>query len=298
MVGYPESLTDPSYRGQILILTFPIVGNYGVPPHKIIDELPAYFESLQIHIAALVVGYYSEDFSHYLAESSLSDWLKKEGVPAICGVDTRALTKKIRESGVLLGKLICQGEDVMTLPWCDPNAKNLVAEVSIKTVKTHNPPQGVAKTGLRVLCLDVGMKTNQLRCFLNRGCQVKVVPWDYKVQDEDPMTFDGLFISNGPGDPATLISTIANIRALLEKKTKPIFGICLGHQLLALAAGAQTKKLKFGNRGHNIPCIDMNTGKCYITSQNHGYAVDVETLQDGWQEYWVNANDGSNEGMH
>ncbi|TPX69761.1 hypothetical protein SpCBS45565_g02192 [Spizellomyces sp. 'palustris'] len=324
MVGYPESLTDPSYRGQILVLTFPLVGNYGVPSRKDVDthlnNLQNYFESVEIHIAALVVGHYSHDFSHYLADSSLATWLKENNVPALYGIDTRALTKKIRTKGVLLGKVlfpkalvgpgITGQEDSTALPWmseysdvawCDPNSRNLVAEVSVKKPIVYTPQdeskwvRGTNGKVLRVLAIDVGLKNNQIRCFLKRGVEVKVVPWNYDfIADRD---YDGLFISNGPGDPTTLKETIERLAKLMKAADKPIFGICLGHQLIALASGAQTKKMKYGNRGHNIPCTNLQTGRCYITSQNHGYCVDVETLTPGWREYFVNANDGSNEGI-
>ncbi|KAH8735673.1 hypothetical protein BGZ61DRAFT_340614 [Ilyonectria robusta] len=326
MVGYPESVTDPSYRGQILVITFPLVGNYGVPSRETIDELlgdlPAHFESSQIHIAGLVTASYSgEDFSHFLATSSLGTWLKEQGIPAMYGVDTRALTKKLRESGSMLGKMRLESkaltngsvsqidgplapapiETFEQLDWVDPNTKNLVAEVSIKAPKLYKPSASVARKHpsgrtIRVLCLDVGMKYNQLRCFLKRGVEVLVCPWDYDLvgaADE----FDGLFLSNGPGDPSVLENTVKNIAAVIEKNHIPVFGICLGHQLLARASGAQTVKMKFGNRGHNIPCTSMVTGKCHITSQNHGFAVDAKSLSGGWKELFVNANDGSNEGI-
>ncbi|KAF4467886.1 hypothetical protein FALBO_5232 [Fusarium albosuccineum] len=327
MVGYPESVTDPSYRGQILVITFPLVGNYGVPSREAMDELlgdlPAHFESSEIHIAGLVTASYcGEDFSHFLATSSLGTWLKEQGVPAMYGVDTRALTKRIREKGSMLGKMRLEARGLANgapngqieaplaatpldhfeqLEWVNPNTKNLVAEVSIKAPKLYKPPPSVARKHpsgrtIRVLCLDVGMKYNQLRCFLKRGVEVLVCPWDHDLSgaiDE----YDGLFLSNGPGDPAVLENTVKNIAAVLEKNQTPVFGICLGHQLLARASGASTTKMKFGNRGHNIPCTSMVTGKCHITSQNHGYAVDAESLTGGWKELFVNANDGSNEGI-
>ncbi|KAK7956037.1 URA2-multifunctional pyrimidine biosynthesis protein [Apiospora aurea] len=323
MVGYPESITDPSYRGQILVITFPEVGNYGVPSREQIDELlgdlPEYFESSQIHVAGMVVASYSgEQYSHYLATSSLGTWLKEQGVPAVYGVDTRALTKKLRENGSTLGRLLLEKPGMTKSPegisqdsweshfekveWVNPNEKNLVAEVSIKTAKLYSPkPEKALKhpsgRNLRVLCLDVGMKFNQLRCFLKRGVEVMVCPWDYDFSTEAGKQYDGLFISNGPGDPAVLEQTIKNISATMEINRTPVFGICLGHQLLARATGATTKKMKFGNRGHNIPCTSMVTGKCHITSQNHGYEVDAKSLSADWQELFVNANDGTNEGI-
>ncbi|KAG0253856.1 hypothetical protein BG011_006118, partial [Mortierella polycephala] len=319
MVGYPESLTDPSYRGQILVLTFPLVGNYGVPSRETMDpllkDLPKYFESNEIHIAGLIVGQYSQDFSHFLAASSLGAWLKEYNIPAIYGIDTRAMTKKIRSKGVMLGKILFPvavvGPTVVpadaewmgeyqNVDWVDPNDRNLVAEVSLKEPKLYSPEPSTAVMGpngktLRILAVDVGMKYNQIRCFVARGVEVKVVPWDYDFNADTD--YDGLFISNGPGDPTTTKITIANLTKALQVARTPIFGICLGHQLLALASGGTTKKMKFGNRGHNIPCTDMVSGRCYISSQNHGYAVDVDSLPDNFMELFVNANDGSNEGI-
>ncbi|KAJ5083347.1 Carbamoyl-phosphate synthase large subunit [Penicillium angulare] len=324
MVGYPESITDPSYRGQILVVTFPLVGNYGVPSREEMDEvlqsLPKYFESNQIHVAALVVAAYAgEDYSHFLAKSSLGEWLKEQGVPAIHGVDTRALTKRIRQKGSMLGRLLLQksgdansvvaASEVANwkshfeeIEWVDPNTKNLVAEVSIREPRLYSPPADVAlkhPSGrtVRVLCLDVGMKFNQLRCLLSRGVEVMVVPWDYDFPALAGKDYDGLFVSNGPGDPATLTTTVNNLAKTLKEARTPVFGICLGHQLIARSVGATTSKMKFGNRGHNIPCTSMISGKCHITSQNHGYAVDASSLQNGWEELFVNANDGSNEGI-
>lgn len=332
MVGYTESLTDPSYQGQILILTYPLIGNYGVParPSFPLDTLPTEFESSRIHVSALVVGYYSEEFSHFLASSSLGVWLKENGVPAICGIDTRALTKKIREKGSLLGKLLATKfppssglsaglqptsrdasphfserwrEDYIDIPFNDPNNSNLVAEVSISEPRTFNPSKEVllhpSGRPLRVLALDVGMKYNQIRCFLSRGMEVKLVPWDYDFLAPSEEPYDGLFVSNGPGNPATVVSTIRRLTMALEDShPKPIFGICLGHQLLALAAGASTSKMKYGNRGQNIPCIEASSGRCFITSQNHGFQVDTSTLPIGWKELFQNANDQSNEGIY
>ncbi|KAL2359687.1 hypothetical protein RJZ56_007465 [Blastomyces dermatitidis] len=340
MVGYPESITDPSYRGQILIITFPLVGNYGVPSRETVDELlgqdmPKYFESSEIHVAGLVVANYcGEDYSHFLAESSLGKWLKEQGVPAMYGVDTRALTKRIREKGSMLGRMLLQkpGVSVETLnsdapkngsttavvddeeksdlwrasfeqiEWMDPDKRNLVNDVSIRKPQLFSPPKDSVLSHpcgrpIRVVCVDVGMKYNQLRCLLARGVELLVVPWDYDFPSLAGKEYDGLFLSNGPGNPATLSKTVENIRTAIKDSRTPIFGICLGHQLLARAAGASTIKMKFGNRGQNIPCTSLISGRCYITSQNHGYAVDSMTLPEGWEELFVNANDGSNEGI-
>ncbi|KAL8283595.1 hypothetical protein RQP46_005390 [Phenoliferia psychrophenolica] len=325
MVGYPESLTDPSYAGQILILTYPLVGSYGVParPAKGSTELPEHFESAKIHVAGLVVGSYSgagKDFSNHLAESELGQWLKEEGIPAVYGIDTRDLTKKLRERGSTVGRLqrrkaaaasaatssaAASWRDAYEkVPYHDPNEDNLVADVSRKDAILYKPT-GTAKPllhpsgrPLRILCVDVGMKYNQIRCFTKRGVELKVVPWDYDylVKTEEP--FDGLFVSNGPGDPATLTATVDILARALALAQFPIFGICLGHQLLGRASGASTLKLPYGNRGANIPCTSLISGRCYITSQNHGYAVDTASLTGGWKELFVNANDGSNEGIY
>lgn len=318
MVGYPESITDPSYEGQILVITYPLIGNYGVPDQNlkcdIVEQLPKYFESNRIHIAGLVVAHYTEEYSHYLAKSSLGQWLQREGIPAIYGVDTRALTKKLRTEGSTLGRLAIQkpktaSKDVIgkldwkpffEVPaWVDPNVKNLVAEVSTKEPVLYIPQNGArtdkyGKT-IRILAIDVGMKYNQIRCFVARGVELKVVPWDYDFSAEK---YDGLFISNGPGDPQILDSLVERLSKVLLEGHTPVFGICLGHQLMARASGASTLKLKYGNRGHNIPCTSSISGRCYITSQNHGFAVDTTTLTSGWKELFVNANDGSNEGIY
>ncbi|KIP04431.1 hypothetical protein PHLGIDRAFT_109615 [Phlebiopsis gigantea 11061_1 CR5-6] len=334
MVGYTESLTDPSYEGQILILTYPLIGNYGVPARPATadpEKIPHDFESSRIHVAAVVVGYYSEDYSHFLADSSLGQWLKESGVPALYGVDTRALTKKIREKGSMLGKLLARNPDApvgharkpsgagsrapsppnstswrdeyLDVPFSDPNQQNLVAVVSTPIPRIYRPvveprmhPSG--SRPLRVLAVDVGMKYNQIRCFTHRGVELKVVPWDYDYLAPSEEPFDGLFISNGPGDPTMVKPTIDRLAKTMERADRPIFGICLGHQLLALAAGASTSKMKYGNRGHNIPCTDALSGRCYITSQNHGFQVDTATLPAGWKELFRNANDESNEGIY
>ncbi len=286
MVGYPESLTDPSYRGQILVLTYPLIGNYGVPGDEK-DEfgLPKNFESEKLQVSGLVVADYSEKYSHWNARKSLSEWLKEHNVPAICGVDTRMLTKKLREKGVMLGK-ITSGSDDAKLE--DPNARNLVAEVSTGEKRVYN--EGGKK---KIVLVDCGAKLNIIRSLVKRDCEVIRVPWNYDFLKED---FDGLLISNGPGDPKMADATIKNVAAAM-KKGVPILGICLGNQILALAAGGSTYKLKYGHRSQNQPCIEQGTERCHITTQNHGFAVDMKSLGSDWEEWFINANDGTNEGL-
>src|SRR5688572_21198474 len=274
MVGYTEALTDPSYRGQIMVLTYPLVGNYGVSNH---------FESPKIQATALVVSELAEQYSHAAALKSLPQWLHEEGIPCLAGVDTRALTKRLRTQGCMLGKIITNEE----LDFHDPNRENLVAAVSCERRTAY---LGNEKT---VVVVDCGAKGSIIEELRRRGLTVIRVPWDYDFLRED---FDGIVVSNGPGDPTACGKTIENLSNAL-KLNKPILGICLGHQLLALAAGANTYKLKFGHRGHNQPCVEAGTGRCYITSQNHGFAVDDSTLPEGWHPWFKNANDGPNEGM-
>lgn len=291
MVGYVESISDPSYAGQILVCTYPLVGNYGVPDRK-------FFESNKAQIAGLVVAEYSENYSHHAAKKSLADWLKESGIPAITGIDTRALTKKLRERGVMLGQLIHTGS---AKKFIDPNEENLVARVSVKKREVHGPSTslGTSKSPLTLVAIDCGMKENILRSLVSRlpaqagGVRVVRVPWDYDFTAEQ---YDGVVISNGPGDPTMCAPTIEHIRKAMGAK-KPILGVCLGNQLLALAAGASTYKLKYGHRSQNQPCIDLETGRCYITSQNHGYAVDAKTLPHDWAVWFTNANDKSVEGI-
>ncbi len=286
MMGYPESMTDPSYRGQILVLTYPLIGNYGVPDDSMSDDMPVHFESSSIHIRGLVVSDYSAEHSHWNAKRSLSEWMAEQNIPGIYGIDTRALTKKLRHKGVMLGKIVAD-EDVKI---DDPNKKNLVAEVSVSEPKFYKA-EGEKK---KVLLIDCGVKHNIIRCFLKRKVSVYRVPWDHDFLDELEQ-HDGLFISNGPGDPKMCKATIKNLSKAMKMK-KPVFGICLGNQLLALAAGGNTYKLKFGHRSQNQPCIDMETGRCYITSQNHGFAVDSRKLDD-FVPSFMNANDNTNEGL-
>ena len=288
MVGYPESMTDPSYSGQILCLTYPLIGNYGVPEYQK-DEfgLLKSFESDKIHIKGLVISDYSEKYSHWSAIKSLDSWMKENNVPGLYGIDTRELTKKLRNHGTMLGKIVVDSDILLY----DPNKENLVAEASIKKPIVYT-------TGKKkVILIDCGCKNNIIRNLLQRGISVIRVPWDYDFHD-GKYEYDGIMISNGPGDPKMCISTIANIRKEMQKKSPmPIFGICLGNQILALASGADTYKLKFGHRSQNQPCTEAGTKRCYITSQNHGFAVDTKTLKPDWEPWFTNANDGTNEGI-
>jgi carbamoyl-phosphate synthase small subunit len=284
MVGYPESLTDPSYRGQILTFTYPLIGNYGVPGYEKENNLLKFSESDKIQIQGLVISDYSWDYFHWNAKKSLSDWLIEHQIPGIYGVDTRELTKKLRKNGTMLGKIIFNNEKPLLK---DPNKRNLVSEVSIERKITYK------KGRKKVILVDCGTKNNIIRAFLRRDFTVIRVPWNYDFSNEDA---DGIIISNGPGDPKKCVDTIENIKKAMSKKI-PILGICLGSQILGLAAGADTYKLKYGHRSHNQPCIESGSNRCYITSQNHGYAIDSETLPEDWREWFYNNNDGTNEGI-
>ena len=288
MMGYPESLTDPSYAGQILTFTFPLVGNYGVPPFTLeANKLPSFMESDKIYVAAMICADYSEEYSHWNAVESLSDWLKREHVPGITGVDTRELTKVLREHGVMVGKILFDDDE--EVPEADYEGVNFVDKVSCKEIIRYN--EGAGK---KVVLVDCGVKANIIRCLIERGVEVVRVPWNY---DYTGMDFDGLFLGNGPGDPDMCQEAVDVIKKQMSMSRKPICGICMGNQLLSKAAGATIYKLKYGHRSHNQPVRLVGTDKCYITSQNHGYAVDGKTLGSEWSELFVNMNDGSNEGI-
>ena len=285
MTGYPESLTDPSYEGQILVTTYPLLGNYGVPPLAEVDGCARYLESSHIHCRAIICQDYSWEYSHWLAEGSLSDWLQTEKIVGIYGIDTRALTKRLRENGSMLGRIFIEGGEECA--FYDQYKENLVAKASCKEVITYE------NDGKTVVLVDCGTKNNIVRCLLQRGVKVIRVPWDY---DFTQLEYDGLFISNGPGNPDMAGITVEHLRKALEGD-KPICGICMGNQLLAKASGAKTYKLKYGHRSHNQPVRMVGTDKCFITSQNHGYAVDNDTLGSDWEPLFVNMNDGTNEGI-
>lgn len=291
MTGYPESLTDPSYAGQIMTLTYPLAGNYGVPCESEGDDgMARYMESERIHAAGMVVCDYSEHHSHWNAEGSLSDWLRRQQVPAITGIDTRALTKRLREKGVVRGRILVENTP---LPAEESYGEvNYVERVSPREVRRYNEGEGRK----RVVLVDCGAKNNIVRCLTNRGVEVIRVPWDY---DFNTLEFDALFLSNGPGNPETCAKTVEHIRRFITNPSeqRPLMGICLGHQLLAKAAGADIYKLKYGHRSHNQPARMEGTTHCYVTSQNHGYAVDDKSLPAEWMPWFTNMNDGSNEGI-
>lgn len=290
MMGYPESLTDPSYAGQLLTMTFPLVGNYGVPPFTFDKQtgLPDFMESDRIYASALIVSDYSEQYSHWNAVESLGEWLQREKVPGITGIDTRELTKVLREHGVMMGKILFDDEP-NNVSEADYEGVNFVDRVSVKEIVRYN--EGA---GRKVVLVDCGVKANIIRELIQRGVEVVRVPWNYDYTD---MEFDGLFLANGPGDPDMCSEAVEIIRKQMSRSRKPICGICMGNQLLSKAAGATIYKLKYGHRGHNQPVRMVGTEKCFITSQNHGYAVDARTLDKDWEELFVNMNDASNEGI-
>ena len=318
MTGYPESLTDPSYAGQLMTLTYPLVGNYGVPPFTVEPNgLATFMESEKNHAEAIIVSDYSEEYSHWNAVESLADWLKREQVPGITGIDTRELTKVLRAHGVMMGRIVFDNGQ-----WEIDNGKltmdnyatvNYVDRVSCKEIISYLPdgtsqcfPLSTSIAQLnsqlstfnsqlkKVVLVDCGVKTNIIRCLLKRDVEVIRVPWDY---DFNELEFDGLFISNGPGDPDTCDAAVQNIRKAMQNTKLPIFGICMGNQLLSKAGGARIYKLKYGHRSHNQPVRMVGTERCFITSQNHGYAVDNNTLGADWEPLFINMNDGSNEGI-
>ena len=284
MTGYPESLTDPSYKGQILVMTYPLVGNYGVPHNDTENGMPKFLESDGIHISALVITDYTADYSHWAASKSLNDWMVENRIPGVYGIDTRAMTKRLREKGTMLGKVVYNHQDI---PFYNPYNDNLVDMVSCKEKMVYG------NGSHRILLIDCGVKYNIIRDLIDNDATVIRVPWNYDFLGEE---YDGLFITNGPGDPKKCDVTIRNIAKAYERN-EPMMGICLGNQIMGLAAGADTFKLKYGHRSHNQPVRLVGGNTAFITAQNHGFAINMDTLSDEWEQYYVNLNDGTNEGI-
>ncbi|MEM8835739.1 MAG: glutamine-hydrolyzing carbamoyl-phosphate synthase small subunit [Planctomycetota bacterium] len=287
MMGYPETLTDPSYCGQVVVSTYPMVGNYGVPARDHADPIDGTLESDRIWVKGLVVADYSPWHSHWTSRGSLGEWLDDEGITGVTGIDTRALTKRLREHGSMLGKIVVDEADC---DFDDPNIENLATRVSVREPVTYAP---TGNTLARVALLDCGVKLNIIRSLTRRGVEVLRVPWDHPV---DALGVDGLMISNGPGNPRFLRSAARVVRTAIDDDM-PTFGVCMGNQLVALAIGASTFKLKYGHRGQNQPVREVGTRRCYVTSQNHGFAVAPGTLPNGWSPWFENLNDGTNEGL-
>lgn len=282
MMGYPESLTDPSYKGQILVLTYPLIGNYGIPDKK-------FWEGEGIMVSGLVVSTYIDTPYHFQSRQTLGEWLKEEGVPGLEIKDTRFLTQIIRDKGTFLGKIVNQ----KNIPFYNPNNENLVEKVSTKKIIFIS----AGRSKKNVLLIDCGAKKNIQRALTRKNVNVVTVPWDFDLIDNKykiPTKIDGVIISNGPGNPKYVTQTIANIQKLLASNM-PILGICLGHQLLSIATGGDTKKMKYGHRSQNQPCLMTGTKRCFITTQNHGF--EVSKIPNGFKEWFVNANDGTNEGI-
>lgn len=293
MAGYAEALTDPSYRGQILVLTYPLVGNYGVPPPRRRGSLDGPYESNRIQVQGLVVQNYVEAYSHHAASRSLHEWLAAEGIPGLTGVDTRSLTRRLREHGTMEGLLYpaSMSEDGV-------RERSGAVDMREEVFRLVAPREPIRYGGgrLTILLIDAGAKDNIVRSLLARGVSVLRAPWHAELAGLAAQA-DGILIGNGPGDPKDLAPLVAQVRSLLESYRKPIFGVCLGNQILALAAGADTYKLPYGHRGVNQPVQDLLTRRCYITSQNHGYAVKDDSLPKDWEPWFVNVNDGTNEGI-
>jgi carbamoyl-phosphate synthase small subunit len=296
MVGYGETMTDPSYEGQILCFTYPMIGNYGVPKSLSQSLVNSPFESWKIHVRGLILSEYSEDFSHWSARISLHQWMQEQNIPGISGIDTRALTILLRDRGSMLGSIVQEAPMAPPL-FQDPNQENLAAKVTSPAIQVFLPE---GEPRFTLLLIDCGSKSNILRSLLKRGVKVVSVPYDYDFLHprflRDVCTFDGIIVSNGPGNPELFEDVVLRLRKIIEDGI-PTMGICLGHQLIARAAGAKTFKLKFGHRSHNQPCMMEGTERCFITSQNHGYAVDIDSLPTGWKPFFTNLNDGTNEGI-
>jgi len=305
ITSYTESMTDPSYLGQILVFTSPMIGNYGVPDNSPSPDVPGIpiLESTGIQCAGVVVSDVALKYSHHAAVESLHEWCERFGVPGITGVDTRAITTLLRDQGTTLGRLVVGAEDYALPPpspeqYWDPSKENLVAQASTKDIYTLNP-QGDVK----IAVLDFGSKANILRSLVRRNAAVTVLPWDFDfntVRDQ----YDGLFLSNGPGDPKMIMDSAMRVRQTVQEWDRPVFGICMGHQILGLAAGLEAYRMTFGNRGHNQPVLalassgSIKAGRVYVTSQNHQYALKLtEDFPDGWAPFFINCNDSSVEGI-
>ena len=283
MVGYPETFTDPSYHGQILTMTFPLIGNYGIPALEK-DKSPFHnFESDKAQLQALIVSEVSGEYDHWNSNESLSDWLYENQIPALSGIDTRKLTKLLRESGTMLGKIIIDGD----VDFYDPDKDDLISKVTIKEV------QRIGKGKKRVLLIDCGCKNSIAKSLAERNVEVIRVPWHYNI---DELDFDAVLFSNGPGNPEVYTELVDKAKQILEKKI-PTLGICLGHQIIALASGLKTEKLKYGHRSQNQPVKETTSEKCFVTSQNHGFHVVTKKLPEGWNSWFENLNDGTNEGL-
>ena len=293
MAGYVEALTDPSYRGQILVLTYPLAGNYGVPAPRAHGSLDAPYESDRIQVQGLVVQNYVEDYSHHAARRSLHEWLAAEGVPAVSGIDTRTLTRRLREHGTMPGWLYPSS---LSADEAQASAAAVEMREEVFRLVAPSAPRRYEGGRYTVLLVDVGAKDNIVRSLLARDATVIRAPWHAELAPLAERA-DGILIGNGPGDPKDLKPLVQQVRALLGSYRRPIFGVCLGNQILALAAGADTCKLPYGHRGVNQPVQDLITRRCYVTSQNHGYAVRDESLPRDWEAWFVNINDGTNEGI-
>jgi carbamoyl-phosphate synthase small subunit len=293
MTGYVETLTDPSYKGQILTMTYPLVGNYGVPAPRPPGSIEAPYESDRIQVQGLVVQSYMDRYSHHAAVRSLGAWLASEGIPAITGIDTRTLTRRLREAGTMKGWLF---PAEMELERVQRSAESVEMRDEVFRAVSPREPLLHEAGPLKVMLIDAGAKDNIVRSLLERGVSVLRAPYHARLAELAEGT-DGVLIGNGPGDPKDLGPLIAQVRGLLETYTRPIFGICLGNQILALAAGGDTYKLPYGHRGVNQPVQDLLSRRCYVTSQNHGYAVKDGSLPAEWESWFVNINDGTNEGI-